>query len=113
MSPLSSLLTRVQNYVISGFRRDVNEICALLEIYAAWDGSFLPTFRDNLSVPSLRAKRSAGLGLLDLKCGTDRSLVETSVRNYHSTLRKFPGEGRYQVFRNDTRYICTKLHGVI
>ena len=38
--------------VISGFRRGVNGICALLGFYAMYGGSFLPTFRDNLSVQS-------------------------------------------------------------
>jgi hypothetical protein len=39
--------------VISGFRREVDEICALLGCYAANSGDFLPTFRDNLSVKKL------------------------------------------------------------
>ena len=43
--------------VISGSRRDVNEICALLGYYAAYSGSSVPTFRDNLSVPSPRVKK--------------------------------------------------------
>jgi hypothetical protein len=34
--------------VISGFRRDVYEICPLLGYYAAWSGNSLPTFRDNV-----------------------------------------------------------------
>jgi hypothetical protein len=38
--------------VISSFRHDVEEICALLGYYAAYSGNFLSTFRDNLSVPS-------------------------------------------------------------
>jgi hypothetical protein len=38
--------------VISGFRRDVDEICALLGYYTASSGNPLPTFRDNVSVPS-------------------------------------------------------------
>jgi hypothetical protein len=44
--------------VISGFRRDVDEICALLGCYAASIGNPLPTFRDNVSVPSWRGKKS-------------------------------------------------------
>jgi hypothetical protein len=32
--------------LISGFRRDVDEICALLGYYAASCGNCLPTFRD-------------------------------------------------------------------
>ena len=35
--------------VISGFRREVDENCALLGCYTASGGYFLPTFRDNLS----------------------------------------------------------------
>jgi hypothetical protein len=42
--------------LISGFRRDVNEICGLLWYYAASCGNCLPTFRNNVSVPSSRVK---------------------------------------------------------
>jgi hypothetical protein len=45
-------------FVISGFRHDVDEICALLGYYIALSGSSVPTFRDNLSVPSPRVKKS-------------------------------------------------------
>jgi hypothetical protein len=39
-----------QSYrVISGFRRDADEICALLGYYAASNGNPLPTLRDNVS----------------------------------------------------------------
>jgi hypothetical protein len=48
--------------VISGFRRDVKKICVLLGFYATYIGSSTPTFRDNLSNPSLRPSL---LGLLD------------------------------------------------
>ena len=34
--------------LISGFRRDVNEICALPGYHEALSGSSVPTFRDNL-----------------------------------------------------------------
>ena len=40
---------------ISGFRREVDENCALLGCYAARSRN-LSTFRDNLSVPSSRVK---------------------------------------------------------
>jgi hypothetical protein len=40
------------DYVISGFRREVDENCAILGYYAARSGNFSQTFRDNLSVPS-------------------------------------------------------------
>ena len=38
------------------FRREADENCALLGYYAASRGNFLPTFRDNLSVPSSGVK---------------------------------------------------------
>ena len=53
------------------------ENCALLGYEAASSGNFLPTFRDNLSVPSSLA----------LEDRTDRS-----VRNYHYSLRHNPAE---------------------
>ena len=36
---------------ISVFRHDVDENCVLLYCYAASSSNFVPTFRDNLSVP--------------------------------------------------------------
>jgi len=45
-------------FIISGFRREVDEICALLGYYAAHGGNSLPTFQDNLSAPSTRVKNS-------------------------------------------------------
>jgi hypothetical protein len=42
--------------VISGFLRDVDDVCALLGYYAASCGNCLLTFRDNVSVPSSRVK---------------------------------------------------------
>ena len=44
--------------VISDFRRDVNEICALLGCYAVYSGNSLPAFRDNVPVSSSRFKKS-------------------------------------------------------
>ena len=38
--------------VTSGVRLAVDETCAVLRYYAASSGNFLPTLRDNLSVPS-------------------------------------------------------------
>jgi hypothetical protein len=43
-------------FVISGFRRDADEICALLGYNASSSGNLLPTFRDNVSVPSQRSR---------------------------------------------------------
>jgi hypothetical protein len=60
--------------VISGFCREVDENCALLDYYAAGSGNFLPTFWDNLLVPSSRFMNPFGC-------------PETSVGNYHYSLR--------------------------
>jgi hypothetical protein len=65
---------------ISGFPRHVDEICALLGYYAASRGNCLPTFRDNVSVPSSRAKSPRRpLKVVPIRC------PETSVNNYHTT----------------------------
>jgi len=48
--------TKKEDCVISGFRREVNGNGALLGYYAATSGNFLPTFRDNLSLPSSGVK---------------------------------------------------------
>jgi hypothetical protein len=42
--------------LISGFRRDVDVIWGLLGDYTASCGNYLPTFRDNVSVPSSRVE---------------------------------------------------------
>ena len=65
--------------MLSGFLREVAENCALLGYYTANSGHFLLTFRDNLSVPS------SGSRFLTLRTGP-----ETSVRNYHYSLRNNP-----------------------
>jgi hypothetical protein len=43
-------------HVTSGFRREVDAHCTLLSYYSASSGNFLPTFRDNQSVPSSGAE---------------------------------------------------------
>jgi len=50
--------TRRFSCVNSGFRREVDENCAVLGYYAAGSGNSLPTFQDNLSAPSSNAKNS-------------------------------------------------------
>jgi hypothetical protein len=54
-------LRRRENKVstmISGFRRDADEICTILGYNAGSSGNPLPMFRDNVSVPSSRVKKS-------------------------------------------------------
>jgi hypothetical protein len=74
--------------VISGFRRAVDKICVLLGYYTALSGSSLRMF----SVPFLRVKISSWTSW-PLKMGPI-SCPETSVNNYHSTLRNIPEERR-------------------
>ena len=50
---------------------------------AAYSSNFLPTFQDNLSVPSSRVKKTGAVGC-----------PETSVTNYHYVPRNFPDERR-------------------
>jgi len=69
--------------VISDFPRVVDESCALLGHCAAYSDNSLPTFRDNVSFPSLRVKMGP------IGC------PETSVRNGHHTLRNVPEERRH------------------
>jgi hypothetical protein len=58
----------------SGFRRAVNENCALLSCYAASSGISLPTFRDNLSVPSSGVNNPKGKNHYSLRnCTAERS----------------------------------------
>jgi hypothetical protein len=75
--------------VISGFRREVYENCALLGYYAASSGNSLPTFRNNPLVPSSRV-----IGFLTLDDWIDR-LSRNYGRNYHYSLRNSPEELRF------------------
>jgi hypothetical protein len=73
--------------VISGFRRAVDEKCALLGYYAASSGNFLPTFWDNLPVLSSGVKNSRE---------TD-SCPEMPVKHYDYSLWNNPEERRFRL----------------
>jgi hypothetical protein len=62
---------RLGTSVILGFRLKMDENCVFLCYYAAISDDSLPTFRDNLSVPS-SSVRNSNRGLLTLEDGTDR-----------------------------------------
>jgi hypothetical protein len=101
--------------LISGFRRDLDVICGLLGNYTASCGNYLPTFRDNVSVPSssywLLSHRTVTypallpsflvtgfLSFLEywpMKMGPTRC-PETSVNNYHTTPCNYPKDHRLQ-----------------
>jgi len=70
-----------QPWVTAAFRREADDNCALLGSYAASSGNFLLTFRDNLSIPSSRVEM-----MVPIVC------PETSIRNYHYSLRNDPEE---------------------
>ena len=70
--------------VISSFHCNVNENCALLGYYAASSGNFLPTFRDNLLVPSSAVKKARPLRIEPV--GRPR----TWASNYHYLLHNSP-----------------------
>jgi hypothetical protein len=73
-------------FMISGFRHEVREICAVLGYYTAYSGVYLLIFWNNLLVPSSRVRLICPIG-----CS------ETSVRNYHHTLCNTPKECRYHL----------------
>jgi hypothetical protein len=64
-------------------------ICTVLGYYASSSGNPVPTFRNNVSVPSSRIKKSRTSR--SLKMGPT-SCRETPVKYYHSELRNIPEE---------------------
>jgi hypothetical protein len=79
----------------------LNENCTILGYYAATNGNFVPTFRDNLSVLH---------PLLVLEDGIDR-LSKMSVRNYHYSLCNNTEEHVSHLFhdRNLKSHIILKI----
>jgi len=71
--------------VISGFRRSINKICAFWEFYTALISSFVPTFRNK---QFYHHGFAWPLNTGPINC------PETSIRYYHSTLRKIPKKRR-------------------
>jgi hypothetical protein len=99
--------------MISGCCHDADDICALVGYYAARNGNLLPTFRDNVSVPSSRVKKSKKPSWL-LKMGPI-GCPETSVQSYHSTLRNIAEECRSPQFflsslMNSFCFLVSNLH---
>jgi hypothetical protein len=72
--------------VISGFCHNVDEICALLGYYTVYSANSVPTFQDNLQVPSSRVRKSKKMGWI--------GCPKTLVQNYHSTLHNIPEDHR-------------------
>ena len=86
----------------------ITEDCVLLGYYAASSGNILPTFRDNLPILSSGVKNpkeslSTHYGVhigksVATEDGTG-TRPETSVRNYHYSLRNDPEEGSSHLLR--------------
>jgi len=73
--------------VISGFHCEADENCALLDYHTASSGNYLPAFRDNLSVLSLKVenpKDSRPLKTGPIGC------PKMLVGNYHILLHNNP-----------------------
>jgi hypothetical protein len=85
------ILSNKWTFVISGFRRDVDDIWALLGCYATSSGNPLPTYPSHLQ--GSRSPRR----LMDTWRWDRYVFPETSVKDYHSTLRNIPEERRSQI----------------
>jgi len=70
----------------------LSDICAISGLYAAWNGSSLQTFRDNLPAPSSRVKQSK-MEMGPIGC------PETLVISYYSILRKILEQRRCHLHR--------------
>jgi hypothetical protein len=70
--PVSGMITRSLPSTPFLWSLKRPEMCGLLGYFTASCGNYLPTFRDNVSVPSSRVK-------IPILC------PETSVNNYHTT----------------------------
>jgi len=57
--------------MLSGLLHDADEICSILGFCIAYSDNSLLTFRDNLSVPSLRVKKPKKEGF---QCYTARDM---------------------------------------
>jgi hypothetical protein len=71
------------HFVIRGFRR------ALLGCYAACNGNYLPTFRDNISVPSSRVKefKKKNMGKSSRNVGKEITTIRCVIYQTTADLR--------------------------
>jgi hypothetical protein len=85
----------LNSFMISVFRRDVDDNCA------PSFGNPLPTFRDNVWVPSSGVSKSNKMGPI--------RYTETSVKDYHLTLRNLPAERSCHFFSSVIRIVKIEL----
>jgi hypothetical protein len=95
-SPLAhcTTITHYRLLSIANYCR-VEENCAFLCYYASGSGNSLQTFRDNLSVSSLRFNNFRSFKKIPTGC------PETSVRHYHYPLRNSPEGSSSQLLRGE------------
>jgi len=73
--------------VILGFRREVDEMCALLGYYEVYSSNSLLTFGDKLSVSSSEVRKSKNSWISLLFKTEPIGTPKRSVMNYRCTLR--------------------------
>ena len=77
-------------------RNKLDDFCAPLGCHAAYDGKSWPMFRDILSVPSSRAKKSWDFLVLTME---PRRFPETSVESHHRELCDIQEQHRLRLLR--------------
>jgi hypothetical protein len=97
--------------VIPSFPRDLNEICALLRFYAAYNVNSKPTFRVNLSVPFSRINVGMELPFYAVKSYKSADLTSKWIKEINPAwiqVRFLAGKTATQaVFLQDsTLFLC-------
>jgi hypothetical protein len=82
-------------FLISGLRRDVDEICGPLGNYTVSCGNYLPMFRDNVSVPSSRVKIPRGKKACNKETGQHSGVGKCATWRQANRMRE--GKGGYKV----------------
>ena len=88
----------IYSHVLWWQGNSASDICAVLGYYSAHSGNSLPTFRDNLSIPSSMVRNLCSWKYWPLMMGPIGCPV-TSVRNYHYTLRNIAEKHRSALHR--------------
>ena len=70
--------------MILGFRRDVHKIYALLGYYEGYSDNYLPTFRENISVPKRRYRIDA------VRCGISQKTENLKSEEIYKTRNTIP-----------------------
>jgi len=82
-----------KNFITSGFRRELDKKCVLPVYYAASSGNLLPTFRENLSVPSWRVKKMGPISALP---GYYAASIGSSLLTFGDNLSGLPSRDNFE-----------------